>query len=236
MERPWLALRLPAVWFAVLTYGVCLGWQIIQSTINGVVFPILYSFSPLGVGNISCAVRRLYLCSQDLLLTEKQYLVASFIGCSAGGPFLDWWTGRITRRHGGYFVPEFRLWAMIPPSIVFPAGLLMYGAGLESRIHYMVPIVGSAIGYAVVCVVPSIGMTYVLDCYRPLSSETMTMITAGKNVFGFAISFSAYPWIQRDGYLKVSRPQDISRKHFIDFPRYPVSKYPFKVSSSFLPF
>lgn len=55
--RPWLTLRLPAVWFAILTYGVCLGWQIIQSSINGVVFPALYNFSPLGVGNISCAVR-----------------------------------------------------------------------------------------------------------------------------------------------------------------------------------
>lgn len=139
----------------------------------------------------------------EISLTQKQYLVASFIGCAAGGPFLDWLTRVITKRHGGYFVPEFRLWAIIPSAIFFPVGLLMYGAGLEYHLHYMIAIVGSAIGYAIVCAVPSIGMTYVLDCYRPLSNETMTMVTAAKNVFSFGISFAAFPWIERDGYLKV---------------------------------
>ncbi|KIW97740.1 uncharacterized protein Z519_01324 [Cladophialophora bantiana CBS 173.52] len=185
--RPWLTLRLPAVWFCIITYGVSLGWQIIQTTANGVIFPAIYNFSPRGVGNISCA-----------------YLVASFLGCAAGGPFLDWLTRYITKRRGGYFVPEYRLWAMIPPSVVFPIGLLMYGGGLENHLNYMIPIVGSAIGYAVVCVVPSVGMTYVVDCYRPLSGETMTMVTAAKNTFGFALSFAVFPWLERDGYLKAS--------------------------------
>ena len=114
---------------------------------------------------------------------------------------------------------------MIPPSIVFPVGLLMYGGGLENHSNYMVPIVGSAIGYAVVCIVPSIGMTYVLDCYRPLSSETMTMVTAAKNVFGFAISFAAFPWLQKDGYLKVSHSQRSLCEQVTDKLRHLVSKF-----------
>lgn len=157
--------------------------------------------------------------------------MASFVGCAAGGPFLDWLTRRITKRRGGYFVPEYRLWAMIPPSIMFPAGLLMYGGGLENHLHYMIPIVGSAIGYAIVCVVPSIGMTYVLDCYRPLSGETMTMVTAAKNVLGFAISFAAFPWLARDGYLKVSRRESVVIFYVADHLRHPVYKFWFKVSS-----
>jgi hypothetical protein len=82
---------------------------------------------------------------------------------------------------------------------------MMWGCGIENRLHYMVPIVGTAITYGVLCAVPAVVMTYVVDCYRPLAGETMTVLTASKNTFAFALSFAVFPWLERDGYAKVSQ-------------------------------
>ncbi|KAK5686534.1 hypothetical protein LTS10_002654 [Elasticomyces elasticus] len=132
------------------------------------------------------------------------YLVASVLGCFAGGPFTDWTVHFITKRRGGYFLPEFRLWCMIPPAVMAPVGLMLWGAGLQNHLPSMVPILGAAITYAILCSVPGITMTYVVDCYRPVSKETMTIITAAKNTFAFGFSFAVFPWIARDGLISVS--------------------------------
>jgi len=92
---------------------------------------------------------------------------------------------------------------IIPPGIAAPVGLMLWGAGIEDRLPPMVPIVGAATTYAVLCAVPGIGMTYVVDCYRPVSKETLTVITAAKNTFAFGLSFAVFPWIAKDGLVKV---------------------------------
>lgn len=192
------------IW-CILTYGVCLGWIALQTTADSDVFPLLYNFSSLAVGNISLAVRFALAIDQkgQALLTEWQYLVAAFIGSAAGGLLSDWIIRLITKRRGGYFEPEFRLWCLIPPAIAAPVGLMLWGAGLQNHLPAMVPIVGTGISYAVLCAVPATGMTYVVDCYRPLAGETMTIVTAAKNTFAFGLSFAVFPWLNKDGYTKV---------------------------------
>lgn len=115
----------------------------------------------------------------------------------------DWIVKMITKRRGGYFVPEYRLWTIVPSVIMAPVGLLLYGFGLGRPLHYMAPIVGSAITYAVLCAVSATGLTYVVDNYRSIASETMTAVFAVKNAIAFGIGFSVFPWIERDGYIKV---------------------------------
>lgn len=67
--RPFLTLRYPAVIYATLTYGVTLGWLLLQSTANGVIVPDVYGFSSLAVGNISISVsHRPHLPDEFLIL------------------------------------------------------------------------------------------------------------------------------------------------------------------------
>lgn len=80
----------------------------------------------------------------------------------------------------------------------------MWGFGIEKRLPYMVAIAGTVITYGVLCAVPAVVMTYVVDCYRPLAAETMTILTAAKNTFAFALSFAVFPWLEKDGHAKVS--------------------------------
>ncbi len=54
--RPFLTLQYPAVVWGSLTYGVVLGWVVLQQTANAAVFPALYGFDELAVGNITVAV------------------------------------------------------------------------------------------------------------------------------------------------------------------------------------
>ena len=57
--------------------------------------------------------------------------------------------------------------------------------------------------YAVLCAVSNIAMTYVVDSYRPLASETMTILTAVKNTVAFGISFAVFPWIGVQNFYQV---------------------------------
>ncbi|KAF2102510.1 MFS general substrate transporter [Rhizodiscina lignyota] len=185
--RPVKVLYYPAVLFASMTYGICLGWVVLQQTANAVAFPEIYHFGDLGVGNINVA-----------------NLIGAVVGCILGGPACDWLIAVISKRHNGLFRPETRLVAFILPIIMGPIGLMIWGAGLENHLHWSVPIAGFGITYGLLCMVPAIGITYVVDCYRPLASETLTGMTAFKNTFAFGLSFGVTPWIELDGYTKVS--------------------------------
>jgi hypothetical protein len=195
-------LQYPAVIWGSINYGVSLGWVVLQQTANASAFPELYNFDELAVGNINLAVSstRFSECSAN----NVKNLVGAVIGCLVGGPLTDWVVVFITKRRGGYFKPEFRLWCLIPIMLIGPVGLLLWGAGLGNHLSSMVAIAGTGFTYAILCAVPAVGMTYVVDCYRPLAGETMTILTAFKNTFAFALSFGVTQWLEKNGYLEVS--------------------------------
>ena len=85
-----------------------------------------------------------------------------------------------------------------------PLGLMMWGGGLENHLSPYVAIVGAAISNGITCVVPAICIAYVVDYYRPLAGETITILTAFKNTCAFALGFAVFPWLKADGPLKVS--------------------------------
>jgi hypothetical protein len=132
-----------------------------------------------------------------------QSLIGAIVGCFYGGLVSDWLVSWITKRRGGYFKPEFRLWAQVLPFALGPVGLMMWGAGFGNHLHWSIPVAGSGISYGVLCAVQTIGLTYVVDSYRPVAGESMTSLTAFKNTFAFAVSFAVIPWIEKDGFTKV---------------------------------
>lgn len=120
-----------------------------------------------------------------------------------GGPASDYFVAYISLKQQGYFSPEKRLYFLVLGFILGPIGLMLWGAGLQNQLHWSVPVVGWGISYCVLCLVPTVAITYVVDCYRPLAGETLTGMTAFKNTFAFALSFGEASWISRDGYVAV---------------------------------
>ncbi|KOS17709.1 putative MFS-type transporter [Escovopsis weberi] len=187
--RPLPLLLYPAVLWATVCYGVVLGWVVFQISSNAVLFAEIYNFSPFGIGN-------LYIAN----------VVGAFVGCLYSGPFNDWFCATITKRKTGMFQPEYRLYLMIPLFFLGPVGLLMWGVGLQNRVSWAVPAVGSGISYAVLCMNPNISLTYIIDGYRPVAGEAFTSLTAAKNAVAFGLSFAVFPWINRSGLAHVGAP------------------------------
>jgi hypothetical protein len=186
--RPIRVLAFPAVTWCYLTYGICLGWVVLQQTANASAFPMLYHFKPLGVGNINVG-----------------NLIGSIIGCLIGGPLSDYVVRTLTKKyHHGLFAPETRLLTFAIPFLFGPVGLLLWGGGLSNHLHWSISVAGASITYAVLCAAPAIGITYVVDCYRPVAGEALTGLTAMKNGVAFGISFGVQGWIEGSGYLRVS--------------------------------
>lgn len=93
---------------------------------------------------------------------------------------------------------------MIGPFIFGPIGLMLWGVALGSRLSLYMAIAGTAITYAVVCAVATLGITYMVDSYKPLSADTITVLQIFRGIFAFAVSFTTTPWTLNSGYIKMS--------------------------------
>lgn len=103
----------PVVFYAGFSYGSYLIWfNVLNATASVILGGTPYHFSS-GIVGLS-------------------YL-ACFFGVIAGSLFTgyvsDWMTLKITRRNGGVFEPEQRLWGFALTTIVLPACLLLWGVG-----------------------------------------------------------------------------------------------------------
>lgn len=65
-------------------------------------------------------------------------------------------------------------------------------------------IVGTGVSYGVVCAVATICITYMVDTYKPLSADVITILQVFRGVFAFAVSFAVTPWTLNSGFVKMS--------------------------------
>jgi MFS family permease len=117
-------------------------------------------------------------------------VVGGTIGLATVGPFSDWMAARLTKNNQGVREPEMRLWSLIPFLVFTIIGLVVVGAGWQLGWPWEpIIIVGfSLVGLTAVSV-PTISVTYAVDCYKPVSGQIMTTCTVFKNTFGFAMTY-----------------------------------------------
>lgn len=185
--RFWLSLRLitwPTIFYAGFSYGSYLIWfNVLNATASIILGGAPYNFSSgiVGLAYIACV-----------------------LGVAAGSLFTgyvsDWLTLRITRRNGGVFEPEQRLWGFLLPTIVLPASLLLWGVGAAHEVHWFGLLVGM-LGTAF-CNTAGItlSVTYLVDSYREISSDGMTSVIIIRNTMSFAIGYGITPWLTNLGY------------------------------------
>jgi hypothetical protein len=87
-------------------------------------------------------VEFLPVCGPALLYTER----LTRMTVPAGGPVGEGVANYFTVRNRGIREPEFRLPAIAISIITAPLGLILYGAGLQYKLPFMVPIVGLGLG------------------------------------------------------------------------------------------
>lgn len=115
-----LLFTFPAIAYTAVTYGSLLAWFAVLTSVQATyLFSPPYNFTAAGVGLMNLA---------PFIGT----VLALFFGGYLNDKSIVW----LSRRNGGVYEPEMRLWMALPASIVAPAGILMVGLGINDvRVH-----------------------------------------------------------------------------------------------------
>lgn len=150
MYQPLIILvTIPAVGYAALVYGVLVGLgDVMSATLSTFLIQPPYSFN-----------------SDQIGLMSVPRMIGVSIGALIVGPMSDWWVVYISRRRGGIFDPECRLWCIIPFLPFVPAGALLFSIGLNNHLPW--PFIAVGLGMYNVGVTPinTIILTYLTDSY-----------------------------------------------------------------------
>lgn len=184
--RPLLTLALPPILWGGFVYGVQVMWlSLIATTQSAFLSAEPYNMSPSAVGN-----------------TNLASLIGCFFGMIWGGSLSDKFVAWMARRNNGVLEPEFRLWFLLVPAIINSSGLLLYGLGVNSGIRWIGP-AGFGMGFLGFGMGAGGGiiLTYALDCYPNLQSESMVMILFIRNMIGMGFTFAIQPWLDANGVV-----------------------------------
>lgn len=101
---------------------------------------------------------------------------------------------RLLRVNGGNYRAERRLILMMYASPMFPIGLFIYAWTTEYRVHWVVPIIGTAICGPGGIILQSSSQTYIIDVFGPQAAAsalgTMTLL---RNLTGTFLPLAAAP-------------------------------------------
>lgn len=123
--RPLGLIMLPSVLWAALVQSVTIGFVVAVTSNVAVAYSTAYGFQAWQVG-----------------LTFLSAILGSLIGIPAGGQLGDVIADWFTKRNGGMRSPEMRLPAMTLSLITTPLALILYGVGIEKRLHWICPTIG----------------------------------------------------------------------------------------------
>ncbi|KAL5333331.1 MFS general substrate transporter [Aspergillus crustosus] len=179
MYQPLILLAtIPAIAYAALVYGILVGLGDVMSTTMSTFLPEApYNFSSDQVG-----------------LMHLPRMIGVTIGALITGPLSDWWIVYISRRRGGIYDPETRLWCVIPFLPFIPAGALLFGIGLNNHLSWPVVAVGLALYNIGVTPINSLIITYLTDSYKDIIGDALVGVTLIRNAFSTAFIFALTPW------------------------------------------
>lgn len=123
--RPLGLILLPPVLWSALVEAVTIGFLVAVTSNVAVAFEATYGFEPWQVG----------LCFISAC-------IGSVIGIPAGGMLGDFVADRLTKKKHGRRTPEMRLPAMMPSLVTTPLALMLYGVGIQHKLHWIMPTIG----------------------------------------------------------------------------------------------
>jgi MFS family permease len=134
----------PIVFLMSLYMATVYGYLYVMFTTFPRVFEGQYSFSNASVG-----------------LTYLGVGVGSFFGLVFCGAISDRLVKSLTKRNGGAPKPEYRLPAMLIGAFIVPIGLFLYGWSANDKVHWIVPIIGTAfLGAGLFVIIVSFSVPY----------------------------------------------------------------------------
>lgn len=104
------------------------------------------------------------------------------------------------RRNGGIWKPELRLYPLlVPPFIILPIALGIFGAALQYHLHYMVlALAVFLINFCEIALVPVV-INYVVESFTQHPAEVTTILNFYRLILGLAVPFFIDGWEARVG-------------------------------------
>ncbi|PGG96339.1 hypothetical protein GX51_07869 [Blastomyces parvus] len=141
-----------------------------------------YNFSPSTLGLMPLAL-----------------LIGAGIGTLWGGLFTDWLILRLSKKRGGIYEPEHRLWAYLLMPLVGTGGVLLYGLGADNGLHWIVPCLGLVLIGIYLDASTPVAMGYALDSYPDMEDEIVQLSNFLRNIICGATTFGIQPWLEYNG-------------------------------------
>ena len=198
--RPLYMLKYPSILLPALYYSVSFGFGSILFIISSAnVFAQIYKFQPYQTG----------------LLLGLPLTIGTLLGEFVSGGFSDWIRYKIARKSGTPGKPEDRLWAILPATILLPAGIIIEGICIQQRTHWIGPAMGISIASFGLQVATTVIYAYTADVRRAYAHLLYLKLICRYSVISrrwqrlelFSIlavassasplDFTLYPWEQR---------------------------------------
>jgi hypothetical protein len=93
---------------------------------------------------------------------------------------------------------------IIVPVAITVTGIILFGFAVQNQMHWAVIFTAYGMTSVALTASPGIAMTYVSDNYFPVAAECLEMINGIKNVVAFGFIEATVPWVQEQGFVKVS--------------------------------
>lgn len=121
-----LLFTFPAISYCALMYGSLLAWFSVVVNLYSTYFNLPpYNFGPSGIG-----------------LLNLPPFIGGLLGSVCGGLLSDRMIVRLSKRNGGVFEPEMRLWLAFPGMVLLPGSLALFGLSMEAGLPWIVPCLG----------------------------------------------------------------------------------------------
>lgn len=167
--------------------GVSFAWGVLYLFFSSVVqtFQSAYGFDTLQTGLVQLSI-------------SVGAVIATIIN-----PAQDWAYLRSSHRNKerpGKPIPEARLYASIPGTVLFAAGLFWYGWTCRSSIHWIVPACGIAcVGVGIYSIYLGV-VNYLTDAYEKYAASSLSAASLGRNTFGAFLPLAAQPLFATLGF------------------------------------
>ncbi|PHH92465.1 hypothetical protein CDD83_7318 [Cordyceps sp. RAO-2017] len=169
----------PHVLFTSIQLGSGICWLVVTLTMTSIVFSAPpYNFDAAGLGYMNAGP-----------------CVGSVFGALYGGYFVDKAIVWFSKRNGGWFEPEMRLWLYPLPAVAMSAGLIIFGVSADRGAHFVIPSIGGALFAFAFGSVSDIATALVLDSFPDIVPQTFVAITFLRNAISMAGPFSVTPWL-----------------------------------------
>lgn len=131
----------------------------------------------------------------------------AYIGLGAGSLTGQYALDFLMRRHlaqrrkeHGSSRPEDQLAPLVAAGVLLPVGLFWYGWTVEERVHWIAPILGTAVCGVAISFYFLAVQTYLVDAYNIYAASALAANTLVRCIFGVTIPLAAPPLYSTLGY------------------------------------